>query len=128
VNVGYTVIDCKVVIINTLPKDLAVHSGYESPFRWAGITVQANNGRILAHGQSVLHGTPFWPNPGKAFDIPRGRSTNEIRFTVEKTYLETNDIQFYVQGILVEALVNSTFSYSLTSNVVSVRLKPYPKE
>jgi hypothetical protein len=125
VEAGYTIIDCKVVIINALPENLTVHSMYESPFNWAVVSVKGTNAQDFAKGISTLHCTPYYPNPGKAFVIPQGRSTNRIRFTVDKTFFDTNDIQICVCGGLVEALQKSKFNYSVTSNVVGVKLRPY---
>jgi hypothetical protein len=126
VEAGYIVIDCKIVIINKLPNDITVHSGYDSAFNWVELKVTGDDGRILSDGLSVLHNAPCWPSPGKAFDIPRGRSTNEIRFWVDKTFLERADLQFYVHGVFSEPLVNTKLSCSLTSNIVRAKLKPYP--
>lgn len=119
----YTMIDCKLVIINTLPNNLRVRSGYESPFHGIAVTVEDSNGRVLGDGYSISHNAPYYDYPGKAFYIPPGRTTNELKFTIDNTFPNSNVIKIYAHGILVEALSKSKFSYSVTSNVVVVNLK-----
>lgn len=119
---GYTVLDCKLVIVNTAPEKLMVRSGYESPFDGIALAITRDDNRPLAEAQSTLHNAPIYGYPGKQFDIPTGRTTNEIRFTVTNMFPEDNHLRIYVHGKLIEALAKSKFSYSITSSIVHVIL------
>ena len=119
---GYTILDCSLVIVNATPEKLMVRSGYESPFDGIALTITRNDNRPLAEAQSTLHNAPVYGYPGKQFEIPPGRTTNEIRFTVTNMFPDDHDLRIYVHGKLTEALAKSTFSYSITSSIVHVTL------
>jgi hypothetical protein len=49
--------------------------------------------------------------------------TNEIRFTIDNMFPDTNDLRINVSGMLVKSLIPSDLDYRITSDVVDFKLK-----